>query len=604
MIRPQLGLKIHPGKIVVIFAGLGGMCHAIERALGRPVDVACNHNPHALAVHRVNHPQTKHYICDVYELDPVVACEGDWVEILHLSPDCTDHSQAAAGQPRDIVSRSLSWVMLMWIGRLKKKFGRGPRIITFENVKQIENWGPTIAKRCKETGRVIKIDGTVAAPGERVPVQLQWLVNDPRRKGKRWRRLLSIAAVQGYHHAAGSMVAANYGTPTSRDRLFMVTRCDDLPAVIPAPTYSKAGKNPLKKWRSAAECIDWRIPVPSIFSRKRPLVEATCKRIARGVMELVINHPDPYFVDRGTFMGGGGVAPFRYDAAHGEGKPGKDERRGKGAHDLREPFGSPAATNSFGLAVPMVTPICQTNGGNRTTPASDPFPTMTAKTKGGHLALTAAFMAQHNGGNWADNPGHDLRKPFSTFTGRATQQQLVTAHVTHLRNNCQDQDLRDPLSTITASGNHHGLVSTRLSPMLTPDEEAGALRVAAFLMRYYSSGGQLGDIRMPMPTATTKDRIALVTVWIQGYPRTICDIGMRMFAARELANGMGFLPSFILDRGIFELPDGSTEVRAITSTMQKELIGNAVAIQPAEALIRANAADLIVFGKGEREAIA
>lgn len=551
MIRNQLILDINDGLIVVLFAGGGGMCHAIERAFGRHVDIACNHNANALAVHRINNPQTKHYICDVFELDPHAACGGRPVALLHGSSDCTDHSQSAAGQPRDVVSRCLSWVMLMWMGKKK------PKVVTWENVKRLRKWGPCIAKRCEVTGRCLKIDPEtrkivgVAAPGERVPVREQFLIADPKREGQRYRRLLSLASSMGYDLGDADMVAADYGTPTTRDRLFFVARADGGLVVFPVKTHAKKPKRPLKRWRAAAEVIDWTIPVPSIFTRARPLVEATCRRVARGIVEQVLLHPNPYIVNG---------------------------------------------------AAPLVAPICQTNGGNKVTSGADPFPTMTAHPKGGHLALCAAFMAQHNGGNYADNAGRDVRKPLSTLTGRATQQQLVTAHVAELRNNCHGRDVREPLSVITTSGNHHAVVNCNLGPVLTAEEEAGALRCAAFIMRYYSCGGQLGSLRMPMPTATTKDRLALVTVWIGGWPRVIWDIGMRMFAARELFNGMGFSPDYIIDRGDFELPDGTVERRKITSTVQKELVGNAVAIEPAMALLLANCPHLVRADKERRTA--
>lgn len=584
----QYILDINDGLIVVLFAGAGGMCHAIERAFGRHVDIACNHNPAALAVHRINHPQTKHYICDVRELDPRQACGGRPVSLLHLSPDCTHHSQAASGQPRDDDIRSLSWVLLAWTGTVK------PAIVTFENVKQVEKWGPTIAKRCKVSGRVIKIDPVtkevvgVAAPGERVPRREQFLVPDPRREGRSWRRLTQTLNLHGYEYRNGNLVAADYGTPTSRDRLFMVAKCDGGELAWPERTHAKTPTKGLKRWRAAAECIDWSIRVPSIFTRPRPLVDATCKRIARGIVEFVLQHPNPYIVNAGV--------PLVVPCAHYDGSV--------RVHSGAEPFPTMTVNGGgyFGLAVPMVAPICQTNGGNKVTAGADPFPTMCAKTKGGHLALCAAFMAQHNGGNWADNPGHDLRKPFSTFTGRATQQQLVTAHVAHLRNNCHGQDVREPLSTITGSGNHHALINTTLGPVLTPEQEAGGLRCAAFVMRYYSTGGQWSDARMPFSTMTAKDRMALVTVWIHGWPVVIYDIGMRMFAARELFMGMGFLPSFIIDQGDFELPDGRTERRRITATVQKELCGNAVAIEPAMALLLANAPHLVRADKQRRTA--
>lgn len=536
MIRPQFILDINDELVVALFAGAGGWCHAFERATGRHVDIACNHAEDALSCHQVNHPQTKHFCCSVFELSPRQACAGRPVAILHLSPDCTHFSQASAGQPRDKKIRSLVWVALWWAGTVK------PRVISIENVKQIRKWGPLIAKRCKTTGRVVKVDGTVAEPGERVPVQQQFLVPDPKREGQSWRHFNERMSEEGYPIQEDSdIVAARWGAATTRDRLCAMYRSDSRQIVWPVPTHFKKPRGRLKKWKPAADCIDWGIPVPSIFERKRELVRATCERLATGVMDFAVNHPDPFIV------------PLTH---HGQRK----------VHSVSESF--PTITGAhrgeLALAVPMVAPICQYNRGNIVRSGADPFGTMTSYPKGGHYALATAFIAQHNGGK-NETPGHDARAPFSTIVGRATQQQLVTA----------------------ASGE---------LPWLSPEQEAGAFRVAAFLMRYYSSGGQWGDLRNPMPAVTTKDRMALVTVTIHGIRRVIWDIGMRMFTARELFNGMGFLPSFIIDRG----HDG----RKFTKTTQVRLVGNAVSPPPFMAIIQANVPELCRFEPGEMEAIA
>lgn len=168
----QFGLDLTGEIRVDLFAGGGGATMGQEMATGKAVDIAINHNPKAISMHKRNHPSAEHYITDVYEVCPRRATRNRAVAHLHASPECTHHSLAAGGQARSSTSRSLSWVIIKWVGQVR------PRMITMENVWQILQWGPLIAKRCKETGRVVRRDGTVAAPGERVPVQDQYLVRN------------------------------------------------------------------------------------------------------------------------------------------------------------------------------------------------------------------------------------------------------------------------------------------------------------------------------------------------------------------------------------------------------------------------------------------
>lgn len=212
MIRDQFILPIDQEIIVDLFAGGGGMSTAIEHALGRHADVSLNHNEEAVSMHMVNHPQTQHYIADVFEVCPYEATAGRKVGLLHLSPDCTHHSQAAGGQPRNGKIRALSWVGVRWAGQAR------PRVITLENVVQILKWGPLVAKRDKATGRVMKLDGTVAAPGERVPVQEQFLIPDKKHEGRTWRRFIATLEGMGYAVKWDNMVAADYGAATASAR--------------------------------------------------------------------------------------------------------------------------------------------------------------------------------------------------------------------------------------------------------------------------------------------------------------------------------------------------------------------------------------------------
>ncbi|MCK0743600.1 DNA cytosine methyltransferase [Chromohalobacter nigrandesensis] len=543
------------GEINVdLFAGGGGASTGLEIGLDRPVHVAINHDADAISMHQANHPGAEHYLSDVYEVDPLAACQGRPVGHFHASPDCTHHSQARGGQPRKRAIRSLSWVVHKWAGKVR------PRVITLENVEQILQWSPLIAKRCKKTGRVVKVDGSVAAPGERVPLAQQFLVPDRRRRGHNWEHFVAGLRRLGYAVQWRTLRACDYGAPTTRERLFLVARCDGHPIVWPEPTHHKHPKRGQKRWRSAAECIDWSIPTRSIFDRPRPLADNTLRRIAKGIQKFVLDSGDPFIVPIANYGSahdqvnnireplrtvtawprGGSfavAAPTLVQVAHGEGKPGGPQRWGSGTRDIREPLNTVTAS--------------------------------------GGTALGMAYLAQMNGG-WNQTPGRDARQPLSTITGRGTQQQLVTAHLTTLRQHCHGTDIRGPLTTVAAGGGHHALVECRLSP----EHEAGALRVAAFLMRYHSTGGQWADLRDPMTTISTKDRLALVTVTIKGTPYVIVDIALRMLKPRELYSAQGFPGTYIIDHG----HDG----RRFTLTAQTRMCGNSVSPLPMAAVARAN----------------
>ena len=561
------------------FAGGGGMAEGIKRAIGRHVDVSCNHDDDAISMHRVNHPQARHLVEDVRSVCARLAAQYLPVDLFHMSPDCTHHSQAKGGQPRDRALRALSWVGVRWAGQVR------PRIITLENVKQILQWGPLIAKRDTATGRVLKLDGTVAAVGERVPVREQFLVPDPTRAGQTWRRFVAILRGMGYVVDWRVLCAADYGVPTTRSRLFMVARRDGAPIVWPEPTHFKEPKRGQKRWRAAAECIDFTIPSRSIFDRERPLVEATMRRIAKGMRKYVLDCGDPFIVKfqqnsigqaasepLHTVMPGaqrfGVVAPTLVPVTHGGG-----DRQ----HDPREPLRTITTANGGEFALATAT-LVQMGYGERE--GQEPRaldlqqPLGTVVGCGGKHGLVTAFLAQANDGFNA-TPGHDLRRPMSTVTNKGSQQQLVTASLLHLRGNCDARPLDEPLRTVSAGGEHHGLVEYRLSK----GDEAGALRCAAFLMRYHGTGGQWCDLRGPMTTVTTHDRLALVTVWIRGEPWVIVDICLRMLEPRELYRAQGFPDSYVIDRG----HDG----RKFSKATQIRLCGNAVPPDLGAAVIRA-----------------
>lgn len=259
---PSFGLDNR--MTVVLFAGMGGGCDGLEGA-GYSVHLAINHDPLAIAVHEKRHPHTRHMRCDVFEVDPREATKGRGVRVLHASPDCTHFSVAKGSKPVSKRRRSLAWVVVRWMGQVR------PEVVTLENVQEIQTWGPLIAKRDKATGRVLKLDGTVAAKGEVVRVQDQQLVPDPRHRGRIWRAWLKHVARIGYNFEGKVLVCADYGVPTIRKRYFGVAKADGGAIGWPARTHAPrklAKKLKLKPWVGAYTIIDWSLPMKSIFGRR------------------------------------------------------------------------------------------------------------------------------------------------------------------------------------------------------------------------------------------------------------------------------------------------------------------------------------------------
>ena len=516
------------------FAGGGGASLGMERALGRPVSIAVNHDENAILMHRANHPATRHYCENVWALDPLEACGGAPVELAWFSPDCKDFSKAKGGRPVSKRVRGLAWVVLRWAALVK------PRTIILENVEEFAGWGPLTrsGRRC------------------------------PRRKGLTFEKWVSQLQDLGYRVEWRELRGCDYGAPTIRKRLFVVARRDGLPIVWPAPTHGPG----LIPFRTAAECIDFSLPCPSIFERKRPLAEATLRRIARGIQRYVIDAAEPFIIPL-THHGDSRVyglgEPLRTITGAHRGEmalvastliqTGYGERPGQAPRvpGLGKPLGTVVAG---GCKHALVTAFMSRQFGNSVGhPVDVPLGTVTAG-GGGKSALVTAFLAQHNGGM----TGHDLRKPLSTVTQRGTQQQLVTSHLVKLRGTCRHgQPVTEPMPTITAGGTHLG-------------------EVRAFLIKYFGSGGQWQDLHGPLHTATAKARFGLVTVEIGGTPYVIADIGMRMLTPRELFTAQGFPSSYKID----PLKDG----KPLSKTAQIEKCGNSVNPDVVEALVRANVA--------------
>ncbi len=227
--NPSFGLDNR--MTIVLFAGMGGGCDGLEDA-GFHVHLAINHDPVAVAVHQKRHPHTRHERCDVFEVCPKVATQGRGVRVLHASPDCTHFSVAKGGKPVSRRRRSLAWVICRWAGQVR------PETITLENVPEIQTWGPLIAKRCQTTGRVMKLDGSIAAKGERVPVQEQWLIPDPKHKGRIWRAWLKHMAGLDFAFEGRVLVCADYGIATIRKRFFGIAQAGGAPIVWPERTHA------------------------------------------------------------------------------------------------------------------------------------------------------------------------------------------------------------------------------------------------------------------------------------------------------------------------------------------------------------------------------
>ncbi|MEW9858426.1 DNA cytosine methyltransferase [Pseudomonas putida] len=622
--KTQYGLGFDPqdDEIVVdFFCGGGGAGTGLEMGLGRPVTVAKNHSPAAISMHTANHPAARHFTTDVFEGDPDEECQGRPVGWFHMSPDCTHHSQAAGGQPRKREIRNLSWIGLKWAGKKR------PRVISLENVKQILQWGPLMAKRDKATGRVMKLDGTVAAIGERVPVQQQFLVPDPKRRGITWRRFVHLLEGMGYQVEWRVIKACDFGAPTSRERLFMIARCDGQPIVWPEPTHAKNPAKGQQKWRTAADCIDWSVPSKSIFGRKKELAAATLRRVAKGMKKFVLDNPQPFIVPIANWSGelaqsaheplrtvtswprGGSFAmaspvilPATHQGADRVNNPGDPLPTVTAANRGELMMASPVMVGAGGPMYagkpvaadqPMGTLMTQSHRAlasahlvkfrfkSEGAAITDPVPTITS---GGNykrpagaahaMGVCTAFIEQANGG-FNTTPAKGADEPLTTVTNTGSQQRLVTASLATLRRNCVGRPVDDLVPTMTAGAEHHALVEYKLSP----EHEKGALRVAAFLISYYGTEN-ISACDAPAPTVTTKDRLGLVTVFVKGTPYVIVDICLRMLQPHELYRAQGFPASYIIDKGA----DG----KPFTKTEQVHMCGNSVSPPPMAALARAN----------------
>ncbi|ODT01556.1 MAG: DNA methyltransferase [Gemmatimonadetes bacterium SCN 70-22] len=440
------------GELIVdSFAGGGGASLGIEMALGRSPDIAINHDAEAIALHALNHPTTRHYQEDVWRVDPAEARRGQPVGLMWLSPDCKHFSKAKGGKPVSKRVRGLAWVAVRWAAAVR------PRVIMMENVEEFRDWGPVLV----ETGRPC-----------------------PVRKGQTFRAFVGRLRRIGYAVEWRELRACDYGAPTRRKRLFLVARRDGQPIVWPAPTHGKGCAHP---WRTAAECIDWSIPVPSIFERARPLAESTLRRIAAGMRRYVLETRTPFIV------------PLTH---HGD-------RR---VHGLEEPL--PTVTGAHRGELALVAPtLIQTGYGERAGQAPRALdlgaPLGTAVAGGVKHALVMAFLAKHQSERHAGE--------------------------------VQAASLFDPVPTVKTRDSN-ALVTATLTPHDGGDRRE---QVRAFLVAYYGSERDGQDLFSPLRTVTSRDRLGLVTV--HGADYAIADIGMRMLTPRELYRAQGFPDSYRID---------------------------------------------------------
>lgn len=323
--------------IVDNFAGGGGASTGIELATGRSVDIAINHDPAAIAMHRANHPSSKHYCENVWDVDPVEACAGRPVGLAWFSPDCKHFSKAKGGKPVEKAIRGLAWVAIRWAKLVR------PRVIILENVEEFTTWGPLIGNR-----------------------------PDPMRKGQTFRRFVHALKRYGYRVEWNELRACDYGAPTIRKRFFLIARCDGLPIIWPEPTHGDpstlfVASGILHPWRTAAEIIDWTIPCPSIYDHKKPLCENTMRRIARGLRKFVLEHPQPYIVDDH-------IAPFLIQY-HTE-QSGKEVR----GQAVDKPLMTADSSNRYGLVTAL---LIKYYGQGEGQSLREPLHTITAKDRFG-----------------------------------------------------------------------------------------------------------------------------------------------------------------------------------------------------------------------------
>lgn len=524
------------------FAGGGGaklgIANAYEKRglVRRAKDVAVNHWPEALAMYAANHPNCRIFCEDVLLVDPVKASGGRRYALAWFSPTCIFFSQARGG-PLDAEEatkvRGLAHVMIDWA-----KSDARPRVSCLENVKQFEQWGPLHrqhAGKCSVEAAIA--NGTTDRKGKVTPKCLKGCCYGrpiKARKGEFFRQFVEELRTCYRYVSWRVLKAHHYGAPTSRERFFLIA--SDKPVAWPTPTHGPG----LKPYHTAAECIDWDLPCPSIFDRDRELADKTLARIARGIRKYVLESAKPFIIP----------------ATHGD-KEGKPDTR---AHSVDEPL---RTITTLGAQYHLISPyLVHRSNGERVGQAPRIYdierPLGTIVAQGQKHALVAAFLAKHYGGHESTTGGKQLTVPFDTVTS-IDHHSLVAAHLMKFQQNGDGIPLNAPLHTVMAGAARFSMVS-------------------AFLARYNGTG-HAESLQLPLGTVTTRDRFALVTVTIDGEEYVVVDIRMRMLSPRELFRAQGFGDSY----DITPQYNG----KQLTKTAQIRMCGNSVAPPVAAAVIRA-----------------
>lgn len=514
--------------IVDNFAGGGGASTGIELATGRPVDIAINHDPDAILMHKTNHPLTKHYCESVWDVNPAEICAGRSVGLMWLSPDCKHFSRAKGGKPVSKKVRGLAWIALRWAATVR------PRVIILENVPEFVTWG-----RLGKDGKP-----------------------DKRYTGETFRSFVYQLRQKGYEVQWHELKACDYGAPTIRKRFFLIARCDGKPIVFPKPTHSD-GKG-LLPYRTAAECIDWSIPCKSIFERDNPLAENTLRRIAKGLNKFTIKADKPFIInykfDNPAENSDEPLSTITAVGSHYTVVPSVQKYYGGiVGSEISEPLGTVTAVDHNALMTPYLTQYHSEQSPSEVRGQQIGKPVMTVDMSN-RYALTSAHIVKYYKGDHfsgADSPLHTI-----TVKERNA---LVESHLCVLRNNTDCKPLTEPLPTECTSGGHFAEIRTRIVKYTRGINLYHWEQVRELLNKY--CGYCLAD-----------DEILLLEISKEQY--FIADIGMRMLEPRELYNAQGFPADYIIDRDY----NGNVYPR----TKQVARCGNAVPPPFAEALVRAN----------------
>ena len=579
------------GKLIVDnFAGGGGASTGIEMATGISVDIAINHDPEAIKMHKANHPSTKHYCENVWAVDPVKACNGHPVALAWFSPDCKHFSKAKGGKPKDKNIRGLAWVALRWAGLVR------PDVIMLENVEEFKTWGPL-----NRSHRPIKA-----------------------KQGVTFQKFVGQLESLGYKVEHRELVAADYGAPTMRKRFFMIARCDGKPIVWPEPTHAPADSEAvkaglLKPYVGAYTQLDFSLPCPSIFDTAdeikekygiravRPLAPKTMERIARGLKKFVIDNAEPFIVQvnhsgaKSDYCKSANEPLSTVTSKHGFGvvEPYLVQcKYDNEAQDVEKPLGTVTTVGSHLLVEPYMVQIGQTGfTSDRSKDIREPLTTIVSKNEhclisptliqyhsetsenevrgqtitdpimtvdsSNRYGLVTSFLHKYYDGGYT-GAGDSLENPLHTVTSW-NHNSVCAATLIQMNNNCDGKDITKPIPTITAGDGHFG-------------------EVRAFLIKYYGDAtGQ--DIKDPLDTVTTKDRFGLVT--IAGVDYQIVDIGLRMLEPKELYGCQGFPDDYIIDHDYAGKKYPRSE--------QVRRCGNSVCPPIPAALVRANLPELCKY---------